>query len=485
MRALLTTVRRRPLWKLFVAFDADDKMREWVVWMAANSYYHCSTNGDSLVGWHVNHPDGHSTPAFYKAEQFRSQFHRPGVLAVLLNGRDVAEALTAAQKADPKPIDFGALEPAPVRIEPDAKTVGKDGVAVKLTVALRGRNPDLLPERVELWVNERRLRTWDAGGKPFAETVAVGADDLRAGPNVLTLLTLNPLGGRGEAAATVVKPGAARPPRLFGLFVGVDVYKGSEPFPGAASKPGDVALPRGKLNDLTSAVRDATALLEMWLKHRGAGRLFVPGDDPVILVNDAAEPDKVRAAFAELAKKAGPDDRVVVFFAGHGDYVPDAARPDDPAAGSFVFCGPGYDRAKAGTGLSAKEIADALAGVAGRKVVVLDACHAGAAATGHPVRGLVPAGQGPVVLAACDQSEQSYEHPKLGHGVFTRAVIEALGENLADADADGDGAVDPRELSDYVARRVPAILESIGLGRNVQVPQRFPPTPPTFAVARK
>ena len=37
-------------------------------------------------------------------------------------------------------------------------------------------------------------------------------------------------------------------------------------------------------------------------------------------------------------------------------------------------------------------------------------------------------------MAACDQSESSFEDEKLGHGVFTYAVLEALGQKFRAAD---------------------------------------------------
>ena len=60
-----------------------------------------------------------------------------------------------------------------------------------------------------------------------------------------------------------------------------------------------------------------------------------------------------------------------------------------------------------------------------RKLVLLDVCHAGMAA--NPVRGLTPGGKGPTILASCEGTEVSIEDPGLGHGLFTAALLEALG----------------------------------------------------------
>ena len=74
-----------------------------------------------------------------------------------------------------------------------------------------------------------------------------------------------------------------------------------------------------------------------------------------------------------------------------------------------------------------------LAAIAGNKFVIVDACQSGEAAA-SPVRVLVPGGQGPIVMAACDRNQKSYEDPKLKHGLFTYAILEALGERFKQAD---------------------------------------------------
>src|SRR5262249_31377823 len=38
-RETLTSVRQRPLWKWFPAFDNQNRMNDWVVWMWQGSYY--------------------------------------------------------------------------------------------------------------------------------------------------------------------------------------------------------------------------------------------------------------------------------------------------------------------------------------------------------------------------------------------------------------------------------------------------------------
>jgi uncharacterized caspase-like protein len=94
-----------------------------------------------------------------------------------------------------------------------------------------------------------------------------------------------------------------------------------------------------------------------------------------------------------------------------------------------------------------------------RKLVLLDACHSGGAAEANMIRRLVPDGQGPVVIAACTQRQQSLEHPNYKHGLFTYAVLQALGPDFRKADRDSNGTLSPAELFRYVEDRIPRLVE--------------------------
>lgn len=85
----VSSLPRRPLWRFFPAFDNDNKLADWIVWMWKTSCYDTSTNGDFLIGWHVNHPSLDGTPKFYRAEQFREQFNKPNVIMPLLTDQNL------------------------------------------------------------------------------------------------------------------------------------------------------------------------------------------------------------------------------------------------------------------------------------------------------------------------------------------------------------------------------------------------------------
>src|SRR5262249_8897824 len=147
------------------------------------------------------------------------------------------------------------------------------------------------------------------------------------------------------------------------------------------------------------------------------------------------------------------------------------------AEGTFLFCCPDYTPAKPGvTAISMDELFAALAKINCRKLVLIDACHSGRATAPNLLRRCVPNGQGPIIIAACDQNEQSYEDPRFGHGLFTYAMLSALDKNkdFRKADYNSDGALSPQELYEYVAAKVPALMKQIGKKDETQTPICFP-----------
>jgi WD40 repeat protein len=478
-RASLTRLKQRPLWKWFPAFDDRDQLTDSVVWMWHGSYYFtASAHGDRLVGWHVNNLETAGTAAFQPLERYKHLFLRRDVMTKLIASRSVSEALTVARGPNPQRPKFREVEPTPVALAVKQATVGAKGVTVSVAVNPVGNNPDQIPHRVELWVNDYRHRAWATKGKAgFAVEEVIPAAAFRAGDNQITVLAINPARGRAEARGHVHNPAQRGPPTLVALVGGIDDYSAHRRAVGGG---------RGAFENLTKAGADATGLRDALLTYRGDGKHFPAGDVVTLLNADAGRKGLVASLEKLKAAPVKPDDLLVLFLAGHGDLLgpggkPRPALPVGVAArglpaedGQFVFCCPDYLPAKpAETALGAEELFDALAGVNCRKLVLLDACHAGGATRTNLLRRFIPDGQGPVVIAACDQNQVSFEDDTLGHGVFTFAVLEALGKKFRDADRSTDGELSAAELYRYAARRVPELARDVAPG-NRQNPICFP-----------
>jgi WD40 repeat protein len=488
---MVTTVRQRPLWRFFATRDD-----EWVLWMWRNSFYDTSTRGDSYIGWLVNSLEPGHTPKFYQAEQFRKIFHKPTLIDRFLGTRNVETALSVLGD-NPLPLRFDEREPPAVQISAPVMVDG--GWRLTLTVTAYGTNDDLLPREAELWANNYRLvgpdqwrdvRTWDrvpdTKRPTFTKTVVVKADDLRAGENLLTFQTANRLGGRATTSTKITNPRAEpEHPILWALTVGIDRY--SKNFkPPTRQVPG---LPRDfKLTDLERSVKDADDM-----KNALAGLKYFQDQRVKTLTNEDATRDNILAVLTTLAATARPDDVCVISLSGHGlfrkaDWEDNRKeegednRKDNRSA--FIFCCAKFEGDDPdASGLSSKVLYEKLTAIKCHKLVLLDACHSGQAAS-NPVRGLTPNSQGPVILAACDRNQQSYEHKKFDHGLFTAALLEALGKEMAVADR-GERVLDTDKLYLYARQRVPEMLRDVGMSDVIQVPIRFRPDSRPFTIATR
>lgn len=188
----------------------------------------------------------------------------------------------------------------------------------------------------------------------------------------------------------------------YGVFIGIDRY--DDP----------------KIRNLGGAKRDATALWALFADT-------LPNFDARLLADDDASVSAVRHHLDSTLGTAGPDDMVILSFAGHGSrdhrlVFHDARIADVP-----------------GTSLSMSELAQRFkASKAGVVLCILDCCFSGEAparvledspATRDPSSPLEEiAGSGKVIIAACDPSQSALESPSSRHGLLTHALLRVLQE---------------------------------------------------------
>jgi WD40 repeat protein len=470
-----TRLRQRPLWRFFPARDG-----EWVLWRWRDHYYDTSTNGDYLLGWQLSHYDLTKTPHYYRAEQFRKRFHRPDLVAELL--RDWRS------RPDNRLVAFASIEPPAVTLTPSATVVKDRDLTVTLSAVpgdseSKDKVENQAVTRVVLWVNDYQFAEWkgedlklDEKGA-FRTTVTVPRDKLRGGDNLLTLQCYNHGAARGEAKPVLVRhERQTAPVTLHGLFVGAGRYR-------------DI---RSRLPEMAElhANDDAKTMYELWRKQ--GGKLYAKVALSKPLLDEQATRENILQQLRGLQGQVKPDDRLLIHLGGHGATTDEVAKLIDvlvkrdkglakqhkellkqlDGLGSFLYCCDDFDVTRLReTTVTFEELYEVLIRLPCHKVLLLDACHSGStkegidSSSGNPIRVLTRDGVGPVILAACRPDESAFEEGTLdlgiAHGLFTIAIRWTLEKHFAEADANKNRLLEPKELFDGVDRVVQRLIRQL------------------------
>jgi helicase len=202
------------------------------------------------------------------------------------------------------------------------------------------------------------------------------------------------------------------------------------------------------------AARDAMAL---WALIADT----IPGATSALLTDGTATLANIRGLLTNTLDAAGPDDVVLLSFAGHGTHDHRLVAADSSAADLVATTLPMVELARQFKASRAKAI-----------ICFLDCCFSGGAPgrviedspiARDPTQPFVDiAGNGRVLFAACDVDESALEDPATRHGLFTQALLHFL--------QIGDGQVSVLGLADEVQRRVRAEASRLGY---VQTPVVF------------
>ena len=241
-----------------------------------------------------------------------------------------------------------------------------------------------------------------------------------------------------EAGAEPAKPAAAGSvviPRSYALVIGISGYKN------LAAK-----------DQLLFAERDAESIYSILISPEGGN---FRAENVHRLIGPRATLAELRRELEQwLPSAATPDDRVLIYFAGHGFVYGGKAylAPYDIDPGNIA--GSGYPMDALGSVIGSKIKAK-------WKVLLTDACHSGAITPGGTPEGDRAAVSGSLQhldrslfsLTASRDRERSYESADWGggHGIFTYYVVKGL---EGAADQSGDGIVTADELAEYVHRNV-------------------------------
>lgn len=267
---------------------------------------------------------------------------------------------------------------------------------------------------------------------------------------------------RGLALTLAAAAGPAAAERTLALVIGIDSY--------------------AHIPSLAGAVNDARDI---------AGALDALGAETTLLLNEAASRDAILSAWEGLAAQAGPGDRLIVTYAGHGSNEAEAIAGEeaDGRDENWLLSGFSPFGADSGERIRDNEIASLIAlSPAAEVILISDSCHSGTVSREiAPVLGyryfrtdgtladdpLPPPPPPPaggeladvaLYMGAVPDSERV---PEFLIGEAPRGALSfAFAAGLrGGADADGDGRVTGTELESFVRAEVREI------SRGLQRPQ--------------
>jgi hypothetical protein len=186
--------------------------------------------------------------------------------------------------------------------------------------------------------------------------------------------------------------------------------------------------------DLHYSAKDAQDLSEYLVKEAN----FAP-DHVKLLVNEQATKENVMEDIGDkwLPRVARPNDLVLIFISCHGS----PSRLDEEGLNYLVFYNTDPEQLY-GTGLPLQDLATAIRRRvhAERVLVIIDACHSGAANTAKGIQrsgnfdsAALSQGSGQLVMCSSKPDEVSWESTRYQNGVFTHHLIEALRKNSKSA----------------------------------------------------
>ncbi|MEZ4537188.1 MAG: caspase family protein [Cyanobacteriota/Melainabacteria group bacterium] len=182
--------------------------------------------------------------------------------------------------------------------------------------------------------------------------------------------------------------------------------------------------------DLKYPAKDATDFRDYLVKEAGFS------EDHVKLITDAeATRAGILSAIGDkwLPRTAQPNDLVVIYISSHGS----PSKMDNEGSNYIIAHDTKKDELYA-TGISLQNLASMIKDRVhcDRVLVILDACHSGAAGTKKDSKGLtrvggfdvgnISMGQGMMIVCSSQPAQVSWESKNYQNGVFTRQLIDAL-----------------------------------------------------------
>ena len=440
-----------------LAFFPHPDRKRWILW-TPSGYYDASPGGEDFIGWHVNNgPD--QAADFFPASRFRSAYYRPDIIDRVLVSMNETEAVHLSNEQTGRKASVVSIReklPPVVAIVSPADGTEFTGSSVNIGYSVRSQEP---VTALKVLVDGRPV-VEEGAGKPVKESgeVAVTIPPRDCDISVIAQnrsSTSEPATIRLRWKGAVAGGPFEINPKLYVLAVGVSAYQ-------------DAGL------RLDLAAKDASDFGAAWNEQKG---LLYSAVEVRTLTDVQATKGNILDGLEWLQRQVTGKDIAVLFFAGHGI--------NDPMGG-FYFLPVDADLEKLKrTGVSQFDITATVAGIAGKVLVFMDACHSGnlmgkvkrrgVVNTRSVINELASAENGAVVFSSATGRQYALENKEWGNGAFTKGVVEGI---RGKADYNATGRITLNMLDLYVSERVKELTQGLQTPTTVK-----PPNVPDFPVA--
>jgi hypothetical protein len=261
---------------------------------------------------------------------------------------------------------------------------------------------------------------------------------LNKGLNTITIRSVDADGLTAEVVLKITRIERRR--NVWALVVGINQYQ--------------------NVRNLKYAVNDAKAFYSLLVKQNQ-----IPEENVIILTDKKASLKNLRRALGtQLKKRAGRDDMVIIFFAGHGATEKDVSSPDGDGLEKYLLPVDAELDDIYTSAIPMREISHIFRRIKSERIIfIADSCYSGASG-GRTVNvtGIrsslseafldrVVSGKGTIIITASGANEVSMESEDYKHGIFTYFLLEGL---RGKADFDNDGLITVDELYPYVSDNV-------------------------------
>ena len=218
----------------------------------------------------------------------------------------------------------------------------------------------------------------------------------------------------------------------YALIIGIDKYQ--------------------NVRGLDYAVKDAVDIQTMLIDI-----FHFKQDNIVLLQNEEATKTNIIQEFSNITKEAGVNDRLLIFFAGHGETE---TLPNGGEIGYLMPVDGNQDLYVSAIKMDELRTIS-LRSEAKHILYLVDACYGGLVSVGARSLGAqtepdyipkITKEKSRQIISAGGRGEEVIEKAEWGHSAFTKNILSGLRD--AKADTDSDGIITAQELGIYLKKRV-------------------------------